>query len=204
LICLGVILNITNRFPVTFAIFAENCTMTKYVLITLSGLFLISCDQTTRHKPAIDALAAEWTTATQQIAEAATTMENNRNTIDLVRPNIELRSKLLAKKTESEQKYLKEMWLAFDTQLNGLDKLLLQVNEFKTGWATKTERVQKLQQGLQNKKLDENTESEIQALNDAILEVVPLVESWNNKSKGALTTAMTAYQNMYHILYPKK
>jgi hypothetical protein len=178
--------------------------MTKYLLVLLSCLFLISCDQTARHKPAIDALAAEWTTATQQISEAATTMENNRNTIDLVRPNIELKSEVLAKKTESEQKYLKEMWLAFDTQLNGLDKLLIQVNEFKSGWAAKTERVQKLQQGLQNKNLDDNTEEEIQALNDSVLEVLPLVESWNNKSKGALTTAMTAYQNMYHILYPKK
>lgn len=185
-------------------IFTKKLAMTRSVLPLLFSLFLISCDQTARHKPAIDALAAEWTTATQQIAEAATTMENNRNTIDLVRPNIMLRNEVLAKKTESEQKYLKEMWLAFDTQLNGLDKLLQEVSEFKAGWAAKTERVQKLQQGLQNKKLDENVEAEIQALSDAVLEAQPVVESWNNKSKGALTTAMAAYQNMYNILYPAK
>lgn len=149
-------------------------------------------------------LAAEWTDASAQLSEIKIKIRNNLNSMQSLMPNIKMDNDAFRKRKPDEQKYLKEMKTAFETQYNGLSRMQGEFLDFEKKWSEHYSLLQDTQSQLKSDKTPEDIEDRIVRIENILLESPSSIDSWNKKADGSLTTAMTAYQHIFQLMYQNK
>jgi len=157
---------------------------------------LVSCNQTSKLKPQLETLIAEWDLSTDQLKFILTKVQNNIQSLETIKLSLDETRETMDTQPLAKQMTIKEMALAFDTQLNGLKGMVLEIEAFNQEWNQAAKTMDQLKAGLAANNLGSEAESQIEKLQMLVLDFTSKQENWAQKAEGAFMTALKAMENI--------
>ncbi len=165
----------------------------KNYLLLLSALsvFAMSCNNVEQYRAPIEALTAEWTKAAETVNTSTTNLTTAANFLSTYVDSF---------KIDSTKKWSKVALMKMDTaktafvaQLQGVNGLVNEANEFKAKWTSMSADVDALTAGLKSGKLEGDVMVKINDLKANCAMALTQTEGWSKNVMGAQTTAMNAW-----------
>lgn len=174
------------RMPISFLSF----------LILVINLSFVSCNQTSKLKPQLETLIKEWDLSTDQLKFILTKVQNNIQSLETIKLSLDETRETMATEPPAKQMTIKEMGLAFDTQLNGLKGMVLEIETFNLEWNQAAKTMELLKAGLAANSLGSEAEAQMEKLQILVLDFTSKQEIWSQKAEGAFMTALKAMENI--------
>ncbi|MBK7811222.1 MAG: hypothetical protein IPI50_08285 [Saprospiraceae bacterium] len=176
-------------------IFNTRISFLSFLILVLSVSF-IACNQTSKFKPQLETLIAEWDLSTEQLKFILTKVQNNIQSLETIKLSLDETRETMATLPLAKQMTIKEMALAFDTQYNGLKGMVLEIETFNQEWNQGAKTMDLLKAGLAANSLGSEAEAQMEKLQMLVLDFTSKQEIWSQKAEGAFMTALKAMENI--------
>lgn len=166
--------------------------MKNYLFLLVSCLIIASCNSVEQYRAPIESLTAEWSKAGEGVKLAAGNISTSANFLNNMVDSFMIDSTKKWNKLGLDT--MNMMKTAFMAQVQGINNLSTDINDFTNKWATLTADVDALSMGLKNGKLEGDVMAKINDLKANCAMAATQTEQWNKNMMGAQATAVNAWE----------